>query len=423
MVKTLQQIAQQLSTPKTVQKTISEKTKVVQETKPVPKVQLIYAFNGTGKTRLSREFKELLPPTIKDEEAQHSGLASKKVLYYSAFTEDLFYWDNDLAYGTEPKPKLLIHPNSFTRWVLEEQGQDQNIATNFQRYTNDKLTPRFNEEYEIELKDGKKKTIKAFTQVTFSLESGDDGHTGNLKISKGEESNFIWSVFYTMLEQAIFTLNDIQPDYPEPTPFDNLEYVFIDDPVSSLDDNHLIQLAVDLAQLIKLNKSDVKFIITTHNPLFFNVLCNEFGSDDKTEQYTWKSKWFSKFRLERNGDGSFQLAEQLNDSPFSYHLHLISQLEEVVKSGQVEKYHFNLLRNILEKTATFLGYKRWEHLLPETSDGLPNPYAKRIVNFSSHSKHAAEEVAPLKPEEKKILEELIKHIVEHYRFRQEKTHD
>lgn len=419
MSKTLEEIAQQLSMPKTVQKTVPEKTKVVQETKPVPKVQLIYAFNGTGKTQLSRKFKELLLPKTGDEDAQYSELASKKILYYSAFTEDLFYWDNDLEFNT--KPKLLIHPNSFTRWVLEEQGQDQNIITNFQRYTNDKLTPRFNEEYKFKDKNDQEVIIKAFTQVTFSLESGDDGHTGNLKISKGEESNFIWSIFYTLLEQAIFTLNDIQPDYPEPTPFDNLEYVFIDDPVSSLDDNHLIQLAVDLAQLIKLNKSSVNFIITTHNPLFFNVLCNEFGSDDKTERYSWKSKWFSKARLERNGDGSLHLTEQPNDSPFAYHLHLISQLEEVVKSGQVEKYHFNLLRNILEKTATFLGYKRWEQLLPETGDGLPNPYAKRIVNFSSHSKHAAEEVAPLKPEEKKILEELIKHIVEHYRFRQEKT--
>lgn len=419
MGKTLTEIAQQLSTLKTVQKTVAEKTKVVEEVKPLPKVQLIYAFNGTGKTRLSREFKELFPPPAGDEDTQRSELASKKILYYSAFTEDLFYWDNDLAFDAEPK--LLIRPNSFTRWVLEEQGQDRNIVTNFQRYTNDKLTPRFNEEYKLKDKDGHDVIVKAFSEVTFSLEGGNDEHTGNLKISKGEESNFIWSIFYTLLEQAISTLNDVQRDYPEPTIFDNLEYVFIDDPVSSLDDNHLIQLAVDLAQLVKSNNSRVNFIITTHNPLFFNVLCNEFGSDEKTERYSWKSKWFSKSRLEKNSDGSLHLSEQPNDSPFAYHLYLISQLEEAIKSGQIEKYHFNLLRNILEKAATFLGYKRWEHLLPETDDGLPNPYAKRIVNFSSHSKHAAEEVSPLKPEEKQVLEKLLKHVVERHRFWQGKT--
>ena len=419
MGKTLKEIAQQLSTPKTVQKTVPEKTKVVEEIKPLPKVQLIYAFNGTGKTRLSREFKELFPPASEDEDMQRSELANKKILYYSAFTEDLFYWDNDLAFDAEPK--LLIRPNSFTRWVLEEQGQDQNIVTNFQRYTNDKLTPRFNEEYKYPGKDGEDILVKAFSEVTFSLEGGNNEPAERLKISKGEESNFIWSIFYTLLELAISTLNDIQPDFPEPTPFDSLEYVFIDDPFSSLDDNHLIHLAVDLAQLIKSNESNIKFIITTHSPLFFNVLCNEFGSDEKTERYSWKSKWFSKSRLERNDDGSLNLIEQPNDSPFAYHLHLISQLEEAIKSGQIEKYHFNLLRNILEKTATFLGYKRWEHLLPETDDGLPNPYAKRIVNFSSHSKHAAEEVSPLKPEEKQVLGKLVKHVVEHHRFWQEKT--
>lgn len=239
MGKTLTEIAQQLSTPKTIQKTVPETTKVVEEVKPLPKVQLIYAFNGTGKTRLSREFKDLFPATNGDEGSQHSELAGKKILYYSAFTEDLFYWDNDLEFDIEPK--LLIRPNSFTRWVLEEQGQDQNIISNFQRYTNDKLTPRFNEEYKYTGKDGNEVTVAAFSEITFSLEGGNDEDTGNLKISKGEESNFIWSIFYTLLELAISTLNDVQPDYPESTPFDNLEYVFIDDPVSSLDDNHLIQ--------------------------------------------------------------------------------------------------------------------------------------------------------------------------------------
>jgi len=54
------------------------------------KVQLIYAFNGTGKTRLSREFKQLIVPRADDnegeEEADSSELVSKKILYYNAFT-------------------------------------------------------------------------------------------------------------------------------------------------------------------------------------------------------------------------------------------------------------------------------------------------------------------------------------------------
>jgi hypothetical protein len=41
------------------------------------------------------------------------------------------------------------------------------------------------------------------------------------------------------------------------------------------------------------------------------------------------------------------------------------------------------------------------------------------VDFSSHSKHAAEEVAPLKPEEKQILARLVKHIVERHGFWQQ----
>ena len=54
------------------------------------KVQLIYAFNGTGKTRLSRELKDLISPKEIDSEVEYQS----KVLYYNAFTEDLFYWNN-----------------------------------------------------------------------------------------------------------------------------------------------------------------------------------------------------------------------------------------------------------------------------------------------------------------------------------------
>ena len=65
-------------------------TKIAEQLKEADKkVQLIYAFNGTGKTRLSREFKQLVSPKEEGEEAPLSDLASKKILYYSAFTEDL----------------------------------------------------------------------------------------------------------------------------------------------------------------------------------------------------------------------------------------------------------------------------------------------------------------------------------------------
>lgn len=369
------------------------------------KVQLIYAFNGTGKTRLSREFKQLIAPRDEDE-ADRTELVGKKILYYNAFTEDLFYWDNDLALDAEPK--LRIQPNSFTDWILKEQGQDQNIIANFQRYANDKLTPRFNEEYKTKDKDGQEVTVKAFSEVTFSLEGGNDEHSGNLKISKGEESNFIWSIFYTLIDLMIETLGEVNPDFPETTPFDDLEYIFVDDPVSSLDENHLIELAVDLAELIRKNKSKVNFIITTHNPLFYNVLQNELGSNDGKTGY--KSKNFKKYRLDKNEDGLSELEEQPDDSSFSYHLHLKAELEKAIKSNQLSKYHFNYLRNVLEKTTIFFGYKRWGELLPQSNIGEANLYEARMMNLRSHSKYAGEEVKELTDEERRVLIRLIRHL-------------
>ena len=43
-------------------KTLTEIAQTLKDTDK--KVQLIYAFNGVGKTRLSREFKELVAPKI-----------------------------------------------------------------------------------------------------------------------------------------------------------------------------------------------------------------------------------------------------------------------------------------------------------------------------------------------------------------------
>lgn len=365
------------------------------------KVQLLYAFNGTGKTRLSREFKQLVAPKNNRDEADQAESSHNKILYYNAFTEDLFFWDNDLEKDAEPK--LKIQSNSFTDWILKDQGQDRNIITNFQHYTNKKLTPRFKEAYTVKDKNEQEAIVKEFSEVTFSLTRGNEERSGNLKISKGEENNFIWSIFYSLLEQVISVLNVIDSSEQETDQFDQLEYVFIDDPVSSLDENHLIELAVELIQS---SKSDIRFLITTHNPLFYNVLYNEFKKDT-----------FKKYILKKQEDESYELANQSTDSPFSYHLHLKAELEKAIETGQLHKYHFNFLRNILENTSTFVGLERWGDLLSKTEDGGPNPYEVRIINFSSHSKHSDNEVVEVPDEHRRVLSFLVKKLDEMYCLR------
>lgn len=283
------------------------------------KIQLIYAFNGTGKTRLSRKVKEIINP----ENDEDPGFRNKQILYYNAFTEDLFYWDNDLQ--NDLNPKLKIYENRFTNWLFIDQGQDGNVIENFQKYTNRSLTPLFSSD---------------FREVTFSYESGNSQKLDNIKISKGEESCFIWSIFYTFIKEVISILDVSVVHDRETDEFNNLKYIFIDDPVTSLDDNHLIELAVNLAEKVKKSKSDLKFIITTHNPLFFNVLTNEFSRGDKSIGYN--SNIFQKYRFKKFDDGTFLLEEQSSDSPFSYHLFLKNEIKKAIDLDTLKKYHFNL---------------------------------------------------------------------------------
>lgn len=372
------------------------------------RVQLLYAFNGTGKTRLSREFTMLVEPEKNSEEK--IGLNGKHILYYNAFTEDLFYWENGV------QPKLKIQPNIFTKWIFEDQGQELNISKNFQYYTDEKLTPYFNEQYTSKDDEGKEIIVDAFAEVIFSYERGNDGYSDHIKISKGEESCFIWSIFYSLLIQIIEVLNidkDSIEQERETDAFDDLEYVFIDDPVTSLDENHLIEFAVDLAELVKKSVSDLKFIVTTHNPLFYNVLSNEFNNKNKESGYN-PNKHFKKQCLIKNENLMYELADS-NDSPFSYHLFLLNEIKIAIETGTIYKYHFDFMRNILEKTSIFLGYKSWGELLSPVR-GDKEAYIKRILNLSSHSKHSAEEIVMVTDADKRMLINLIEEIVAIYKF-------
>ena len=345
------------------------------------KVNLIYAFNGTGKTRLSKAFKNLIAPQKKHDGEDET--TQRKILYFNAFTEDLFYWDNDLLNDTEPK--LKIQANSFINWLINNQGDEDKIIGKFHHYCDEKLMPKFDIEN---------------NQITFSFARGNDTFEENIKLSKGEESNFIWSIFHTLIEQVVAELNISEPTERSTNEFDELKYIFIDDPVSSLDENHLIQLAVDLAALVK-ESSNIRFVITTHNPLFYNVLYNELGVK-------------SGFVLRKNEDNTFELEEKKGDSnkSFAYHLFL-KKLLETVNAKDIQKYHFMLLRNLYEKTANFLGYSRWSTLLPRDAK---KSYYDRIINFTSHSTLSNEIIAEPTDAEKKIVKYLLEHLINNYGF-------
>ena len=356
------------------------------------KVNLIYAFNGSGKTRLSKVFKNLIVP--KENHGNEEELTRRKVLYFNAFTEDLFYWDNDLLNDTEPK--LKIQPNSFISWLIKDQGDEGKVIGKFHHYCDEKLMPKFDIDN---------------NQITFNFARGDDTPEENIKLSKGEESNFIWSIFHTLIEQVVAELNISEPSERTTNEFDELKYIFIDDPVSSLDENHLIQLAVDLSELAKDSPDTIKFIITTHNPLFYNVLYNELGA---------KSGYILRKDENKNENERFDLDEKKGGSnkSFSYHLFLRNLLEEV-ESKDIKKYHFMLLRNLYEKTANFLGYSGWSNLLP--NDDARQSYYTRIINFTSHSTLSNEIIAEPTDAEKNIVKYLLEHLINNYGFYIEKN--
>ncbi len=341
------------------------------------KATLIYAFNATGKTRLSMEFKNLLTE-------EKNGEIIKPVIYYNAFTEDLFSWDNDLDKDDERKLKI----NKGTDFVklIESQGKENEISERFKKITSSKIEPNIN------TKNG---------EVRFSLATGDDNYVENIKISRGEESIFILTIFMVLMETIIDELNLDESDRST-MDFDNIKYIFIDDPISSLDDNNAIDVALELVKLIKLSKNEnLHFIISTHHALFYNVLHNELNNAEKL--------WLTR-------DNSNYILKELKGSktPFGYHLILKDELEKAINSNNIKRYHFNLLRNLFEKTAHFLGYENWKDLIHEEDK---QAYIKRI-NLYSHSDHSALEVKELEQYEKNFLKRLFENFILEYKWKE-----
>ena len=88
---------------------------------------LLFAFNGIGKTRLSAAFKDLGKVVDENDEVQ-----SRDTLYFNAFTEDLFSWDNDLENDAHRTLKLNATSSFFVG--LNELEIENRIRPLLDRY-------------------------------------------------------------------------------------------------------------------------------------------------------------------------------------------------------------------------------------------------------------------------------------------------
>ena len=92
-------------------------------TKPT-QIVLLYAYNRTGKTRLSMEFKDV---------GKRKNNGNADTLYFNAYTEDLFVWENDLDADTSRYLQLNTDSSFFNG--LKDLALDGTIAGYLSRYT------------------------------------------------------------------------------------------------------------------------------------------------------------------------------------------------------------------------------------------------------------------------------------------------
>jgi hypothetical protein len=328
---------------------------------------ILFAYNGTGKTRLSMEFKN-----------QGKTEDSADTLYFNAFTEDLFSWDNDLENDTERV--LQLNPDSRFFEGLQDLEMENRIKPLLRKYADF--------DFFIDYENWKVKFVREvrIDEATEVLE--------NIKISRGEENLFIWCFFLAVAQLAV----DEQESY------NWVKYIYIDDPISSLDDNNAIAVAHHLAKLLKGTETDVKTYISTHHALFFNVLCNEFRGS-------------KRFILKKVING-YELKDT-TDTPFIYHISFIQELKKAVNEDRLFTYHFSLLRTILEKAANFHGFTKFSDCMQIDDEDEDGELHSRLVNILNHGGYSLFEPLEMVEENKRYFKQIFNNFLTNYKFNEE----
>jgi wobble nucleotide-excising tRNase len=332
---------------------------------------LLFAYNGTGKTRLSMEFKNL----GKNSDARDT-------LYFNAFTEDLFYWDNDL----ENDERRVMRLNRDSRFFggLQELEMENRIGPLLARYTD------FN--FFINYGDW---------EITFFRDLDENGDPIPIKVSRGEENIFVWCFFLAVAQLAI----DGQEAY------EWVKYIYIDDPISSLDDNNTIAVACDLAHLLKGSNGKIKSVISSHHALFFNVMWSSLNDR--------KGNPLQPYFLSSYKDVGTYTLRYTNETPFFHHVALLKQLHEAVENDHLYTYHFNVLRSILEKTATFHGFPNFSACIKKDNDDEDGILHARLINVLSHGNYSLFEPREMLEENKQYFKKILNDFMANYRFNPE----
>ena len=161
-------------------------------------------------------------------------------------------------------------------------------------------------------------------------------------------------------------------------------------------------MACDLCNLITTEGNEIKTIISTHHSLFFNVLYNEFGRKVKNKRYFLHSKGHDGYAL-----------QDTNDTPFFHHIATLSELKKVVESNKIYTYHFNSLRSILEKTATFFGYDKIDKCI----DGLEDDVLfERALQLFSHGKYSIFDPVEMGDDNKDLFKRILAGFLGKYEF-------
>ena len=336
---------------------------------------LLYAYNGTGKTRLSMEFKDISKKRKKDPKSD--------TLYYNAFTEDLFHWNNDLENDTERH--LIINKESKFFDGFKELALDEKIFNFLERYAD------FN--FDLDIDKGTVVFKKQINNSKYRPESEEPEYIiqGNIKVSRGEENIFIWCIFLAICELAI----DGDESY------DWVKHIYVDDPISSLDDNNAIAVASDLSQLLKRGKDKVKVVISSHHSLFFNVMYNELRNIKHKSHF-----------LHKTGSDGYVL-QATDDTPFFHHVALLTELKKASETEKINTYHFNMLRSVLEKTSTFFGYNEFSDCIYDLEDEV---LYSRALNLLSHGKYSIYQPVEMNLDNKDLFKRILKAFLNKHRF-------